>query len=402
MPFFDNLPTINVYNKPMTLKHYKFKLGFKLSLFAITFILFFVSSLNASIQTKSIIIMDVTEVYIDDVLMFSFPDNTEVQTAINAYMQSYLTQVDPNAKVISMTTSPSISLKPVTVEDPKLDDISKLYNYLQQTESADQMIEIVEGDNLWKLSESHQISIDDIIKLNPDLDPELIHPGDMVRIVAADPLVDVQITLQNTLIESIPFETKTTKDASLYTSDRIIEKAGVEGSKEVVYEIKMLNGVQTELNVLFEKTLSEAITQEVRVGTQSTVMRDTGGNFGVTNGTFQSSFGYRTHPITGVKTFHAGIDISNQLNTPIYAYASGTVVSTEWEGALGNTITLDHGNGLVTKYAHLNAFEVSSGETVTAGQLIAKMGKTGYVTGVHLHFEVIKDGVYQNPLNYLN
>lgn len=386
----------------MTLRHYKLKLGFKLSLILMTFVLFFVSSLNASIQTKSIIIMDVTEVYVDDVLMFSFKDSTEVQTAINAYMQSYLTHVDPNAKVISMTTSPSISLKQVSVEDPKLDDISMLYAYLQQTESADQLIEIVEGDNLWKLSETHQISMVDIIKLNPDLDPELIHPGDMLRIVAANPIVDVQITLQNTLIESIPFETKTTKDSSLYTSDRIIEKAGVEGSKEVVYEIKMVNGIQTELNVLFEETLSEPITQEVRVGTQSTVMRDTGGNFGVSTGTFQSSFGYRTHPITGVKTFHAGIDISNQLNTPIYAYASGTVVSTEWEGALGNTVTIDHGNGLVTKYAHLNGFEVSAGESVNAGQLIAKMGKTGYVTGVHLHFEVLKDGVHQNPLNYLD
>ncbi len=78
------------------------------------------------------------------------------------------------------------------------------------------------------------------------------------------------------------------------------------------------------------------------------------------------------------------------------------MVSTEWEGALGNTVTIDHGNGLVTKYGHLNEFSISVGELVSSGQLIAFMGKTGYVTGVHLHFEVLQDGVYQNPLNYLN
>lgn len=380
----------------------KYQVSLKLSFMLI--LLSFLSALivHQSLQTKSIVIQEVTQVLLEDEVLFTFENASDVQLALTSYMQSYLTQVDPNATVRSLKTVQDLHWVTLELENPDYDSIADFYTYLQQSQSSDQMITIQEGDSIWSLAESYEVSIEDIILLNPELNPDLIHPGDQIKLKAKDPLIDVQIILVNTVTESIPFETETLQEPSLYTNDRRIDQVGVEGRKDVTYEMVLINGIQNQIKVLSESITQSPIQQIVRVGTQVSLLGSGSGNYGVTTGTFQSSFGYRTHPITGVKTFHSGIDISNSLNTEVYAYASGTVVSTEWEGALGNTVTIDHGNGLVTKYGHLNEFSISVGELVSSGQLIAFMGKTGYVTGVHLHFEVLQDGVYQNPLNYLN
>ncbi|MEO1174174.1 MAG: M23 family metallopeptidase, partial [Myxococcota bacterium] len=95
---------------------------------------------------------------------------------------------------------------------------------------------------------------------------------------------------------------------------------------------------------------------------------------------------------------HKGLDIRAPVGTGIVAPAGGIVVGTrKSEKAYGHLLTIDHGGGLVTRYAHLHAFEVKVGDTVKAGDLIARVGNTGYSTGPHLHFEVIRDGKHVDP-----
>jgi len=114
-----------------------------------------------------------------------------------------------------------------------------------------------------------------------------------------------------------------------------------------------------------------------------------------------SRFGYRTHPITRRREFHRGIDIAggNINGTNIYAANGGTVIISQWNNARGNFIVIDHGAGHTTLYAHASHRLVSEGDTVSRGDVIGRVGSTGWSTGPHLHFEVAINGVPQNPLD---
>ena len=100
---------------------------------------------------------------------------------------------------------------------------------------------------------------------------------------------------------------------------------------------------------------------------------------------------------------HNGVDIGGSLGTDIYAYMGGTVIFSGWDyTGYGNWIKINHGNGVITIYAHCSALYVTAGQQVTAGQTIAAIGMTGWATGTHLHFEVKQNGVSVNPWSYLN
>lgn len=111
-----------------------------------------------------------------------------------------------------------------------------------------------------------------------------------------------------------------------------------------------------------------------------------------------SGYGYRLHPVTGVKKLHAGIDIPCSTGTSVVAAASGNVVDA---GYNGNYLKINHGNELETMYLHCSKLLVSAGSRVSGGQTIARSGATGMVSGAHLHFVVKKNGNYVNPQNYL-
>lgn len=116
-----------------------------------------------------------------------------------------------------------------------------------------------------------------------------------------------------------------------------------------------------------------------------------------------SEFGTRIHPITGKKHTHTGLDMAAPQGTPIYAAASGVVIVAQTWSGYGNTVIIDHGNGLWTLYGHIRngGILVEKGDTVKVGEKIAEVGSTGNSTGPHLHFEVRKNEVAVNPASYL-
>lgn len=118
-----------------------------------------------------------------------------------------------------------------------------------------------------------------------------------------------------------------------------------------------------------------------------------------TNRLITSTFGHRIHPIWGIRMFHSGIDISGSYGDPIYAVNDGRVIYSGWQSGYGKVIIIDHGNGMSTLYAHCSVLLVGEGEQVKKGQLIGKIGSTGWSTGPHLHFEIRKNGTPTNPLS---
>lgn len=115
-----------------------------------------------------------------------------------------------------------------------------------------------------------------------------------------------------------------------------------------------------------------------------------------------SPFGWRIDPFTGRSALHTGLDFSADPGTPILAAAGGVVVSQEYHVAYGNVVEIDHGNDLVSRYAHASRVFVKKGDLVKRGQKVAEVGTTGRSTGSHLHFEVLVQGVQQDPQKFLD
>jgi murein DD-endopeptidase MepM/ murein hydrolase activator NlpD len=148
--------------------------------------------------------------------------------------------------------------------------------------------------------------------------------------------------------------------------------------------------MKTDVFTYIESRLTERRLQQLTVPSIAPVA-----------GPIGSGFGFRHDPFTGRAALHTGLDFPADAGTPIHAAAGGVVLSTEGQGAYGQMVELDHGNGLVTRYAHTSKMLVRPGEVVKRGQQIALVGSTGRSTGPHLHFEVMLDGTHQNPARFL-
>ena len=115
-----------------------------------------------------------------------------------------------------------------------------------------------------------------------------------------------------------------------------------------------------------------------------------------------SGFGWRLDPFTGRSAFHEGIDFPSPTGTPIVAAAGGVVIAAEYHSQYGNMLEIDHGNDMVTRYAHASKLLMKVGDIVKRGQVVAYIGSTGRSTGAHLHFEVLVKGVQQDPHKFLS
>jgi murein DD-endopeptidase MepM/ murein hydrolase activator NlpD len=333
---------------------------------------------------------------------FTVSQKDSLESMLDEYKKQYLSNIDKNARIKKIAFSPKIKIVEVEIRPEEIDTLEVAREKIYAVEREAVEIEIKPGDNFWNLSKANHLSENELEILNPDLDPEKIFPGDKLVVKPLKPALDVVIELENTIVESIPFKIQYQKVNNLYKNQKMIIKEGSEGQKEVRYNITLLNGYQRRLRVKDEKTVKEPVNAIVQIGTRTTAFRGGRINYGVVDGKRISSlFGYRIHPITGRRRFHDGLDIAAVTGKNVYAYTEGRVVETGWNGGYGNCILIDHGNGLKTRYAHLSKIIVRIGQRVGTGERIGAVGSSGNSTGPHLHFEVIKNGRTQNPLNYL-
>lgn len=157
-------------------------------------------------------------------------------------------------------------------------------------------------------------------------------------------------------------------------------------------ELDQLANQRTDLMTVMESRLFEQKIKKMMVPTQAPVQS---ANLG-------SSFGWRIDPITGHSALHTGLDFPAEPGTPIAAAAGGVVVTQEYHFQYGNMVEIDHGNDLISRYAHASRVFVKKGDLIKRGQKIAEVGTTGRSTGPHLHFEVLVQGVPQDPQKFLN
>lgn len=148
---------------------------------------------------------------------------------------------------------------------------------------------------------------------------------------------------------------------------------------------------RTDLMTLMESKLFDQKIRNMMIPTQTPVV----------DGSLGSAFGWRIDPITGRSALHTGLDFQADPGTSILAAAGGVVVAQEVHPAYGNMVEIDHGNDLITRYAHASRVFVKKGDLIKRGQKVAEVGNTGRSTGPHLHFEVLVQGVPQDPQKFL-
>jgi murein DD-endopeptidase MepM/ murein hydrolase activator NlpD len=167
-------------------------------------------------------------------------------------------------------------------------------------------------------------------------------------------------------------------------------EGALERMQALVAQLDETTDLHTDLFTYYESRLQESRLSALLVPSAAPVIGPVG-----------SGFGFRTDPFNGRAALHTGLDFPAEIGTPILAAAGGMVITREWHAGYGHVLEIDHGNGLVTRYAHCSSIEVDVGALVKRGQLVAKVGNSGRSTGSHLHFEVLVDGAPQDPARFL-
>ncbi|MGB7594108.1 MAG: M23 family metallopeptidase [Erysipelotrichaceae bacterium] len=328
-------------------------------------------------------------------------DKKALTDMLDVYKSTYVKDVDVKAHFTSIDFAQKIVITDVRVEKEKFTALADVKKLVYAVEKPAVYYTVKKGDSLWNIAIKNKVSLATIIKYNPQLNPDKIWAGNKILFAPMNPVLDVNVKLESTVVESVEYATQYIKDKTLLQNTRVVVKKGVEGSKEVTYSVTMKNGYEETIAIVKETQLKAPVGSIVKVGTKRTLLRVSGSNFGVVTGRLSSNFGWRHDPISGAVKFHSGIDIATRTGTPIYAWGEGTVIEAGFNNTQGYHVIIRHSSSLTTSYLHMSKMLVRVGQHVVTGQRIGLVGSTGYTTGAHLHFTVTRNGSYVSPWDYI-
>ena len=317
----------------------------------------------------------------------------------------------PGAEVIEVAFAESFTWEEKEIvtaveaaEDPTLAEtyickVDEAVNYIMNGTSEPVTYTIKGGDNFWDIAMANGMTVTELQEMNPGV--TMLHIGDVINLYKTNPFVHVTVKEKVTKTETIAYNVSYTNTDTLYKGQVQVQSPGQTGTKEVVAEITKENGVVTATNVISEKVITEPVTQIALKGTKSIPVMTGSGQIQFPVASVDISSGWGASRSGGARS-HKGIDLRGPKGTAIMAADSGTITQAGWAGgSYGYMVTINHGNGVVTKYAHCNTVDVTVGQNVQKGEVIATIGSTGNATGNVLHFEVVINGVQKNPMNYL-
>lgn len=289
-----------------------------------------------------------------------------------------------------------VELKDEFADASEIAEKDEIINFIIKGTNENRTHTIVSGESFWSISRKYNMSLSDLQKSNPGVNPEKVKIGQVINLIVPKPLVSVKTVQTVTSTERADFEQKVEFNSSLYKDESSVRVKGEYGEKEVVADITKINGVETGRKVLSEKILKAPKTQVIVKGTKEPPPKKGTGTFSYpARGGISSGYGMRW----GRR--HTGIDIAAPYGSAVKASDGGVVTFVGWEGGYGKLIKIDHGANFVSYYGHLSSYKVKVGQKVYKGQTIGAVGNTGNSTGPHLHFEIRKNGVVKNPLTYL-
>lgn len=333
------------------------------------------------------------------------PSKEELEQVLKEY-QDYYTKPSEFNKISSVEFLESVGSEAVEVQPEEVKTAEEVKKVLIEGKTDVKEYTVEENDSWWLIARKNDMKTKEVLAGNPGTTEDtLLQPGQKIKLVTVKPYLTVMSKGEFTGKETIPFDVVTKTDTSIASGQSKIVQQGSDGIKEVTYAYEQKNGKEVTKTVLDEKILTPAVNQIVakgpaivHVASNYNASRGSGQVGGLSwplRGHISSYYGYRS------RGFHTGLDIEGDTGDPYTAAAAGTVISAGWSGGYGKMILIDHGNGVVTRYAHSSKLLISPGQKVTKGQTIGTVGTTGNTTGPHLHFEIIINGDTVNPLKYL-
>ncbi|HEY3315030.1 MAG TPA: M23 family metallopeptidase [Bacillota bacterium] len=360
-----------------------------------------VAAIEAALNGASILVTDGFMITVGDEPIVGLLDKGEAQAVINDLKAEEAARIQKRGATVD---SLEFEQKVVVAAGPVPLDKLRTKDEAKQilARGTDKVVGYVvsRGDSLWSIAQSHGLSVDTLLKANPQLPGNgAIKPGEQLSLTASEPIISIVSVETKTVKEWIQFATQVEADPDLWPWQTVVKQPGVGGAKEVTYRIERRTADSKETTtVVSEKLLSEPKTQIELRGTKQAPALGTGAFYWpLSAGQITSGFGWRG------RGYHTGVDIAAPRGTEVEAADSGTITLLGWDGRYGKAIMIDHDGGrTVTLYGHLNAYAdgLKQGSKVEKGQLIGFVGSTGNSTGPHLHFEVRIDGKPSNPMSY--
>ncbi len=307
-------------------------------------------------------------------------------------------------KIVSTNINEKITTYQALMESQEILDVDDTVEKIVNGRGIEKKYTIKDGDTIWDIAFNNDMTIEEIQAANPDTNLDKISINQEINLALSQPYINVQVVADVKAIENVPYSVKNVNDSKIYKGSSKVTQKGKEGSAEVEKKVTVLNGNVTKEEVIATKLITPAVQQVVAVGTKAK-------SYGSSNYIASSSTGTFSWPTRGSITsrfgrrwgeLHTGLDIAVPRGTIVKAADSGVVSFAGWNGGYGYCVIINHKNGYQTLYGHNSKLYVKVGQEVSKGQKIASSGSTGRSTGPHVHFEVRKNGVQQNPERYLN
>jgi murein DD-endopeptidase MepM/ murein hydrolase activator NlpD len=300
----------------------------------------------------------------------------------------------PGREVTEVEFLEAVMTEMVDADPSEIKAADDIYKLLVQGSIQPTKYTVQAGDCIGCIAQKFDISPEVIYDNNPWIKDDKITVGDVLDLTVLQPELTVKTVESLVEIETVepPLEVKNNAEMRVGESKTISE--GTSGTTQMTYRIVKQNGYVISEELVSQEVLTEPTPKIVERGTKVVLGEGTGKfAYPVKNARLTSKFGQRWGRM------HNGVDFTG--NKAILAADTGVVEFVGTKPGLGKTIIIDHKNGYKTVYGHMSSYVASKGDIVEKGEQIGVMGSTGNSTGVHLHWEVHKNGVLQNPLKYL-
>ncbi|MDP1418635.1 M23 family metallopeptidase [Peribacillus simplex] len=305
---------------------------------------------------------------------------------------------EPGSRILDIEFSLPVTFKETMVDPDEIKSVDKTLSLIEEGKEETTIYEAKEDEDLEAIATRHDMDLDQLLELNPGQDEyKGVKEGERLYVTQRTPYVKVMVEREVLKEERIPFEKKVKEDDELPKGELITEQVGNEGILAFTYNVSETNGKKISETIVKKEVTEKAKTEITRKGTKVIPSQGSGTySWPADGGYISSKQGQRWGKL------HKGIDIARPTTRTITAADHGIIETAGNSGGYGNKITINHNNGYKTVYAHLDSIDVTAGQKIEKGMKIGMMGSTGHSTGVHLHFEIYKNGSLVNPLNFIS
>ncbi len=361
---------------------------------------------NVQIDTSEDVLERMT--YVDDINVKAYSITVDgksvavvnskksAKEVLKSVKNDYISE-NENVVVEDAKFAENIEVKQVNTDLGKLQHTEDAKQTLQTGSVVEKSHVVMAGDTFADLASTYDLTEEELLELNPGINPKKLEVGSEIKVQEKEPVVTVETSELVTYEEKIDYDVVEKSSDEIYKGEREVTKKGEKGIKVITARVEKSNGKESTKVPIVEKVEKEPVAEVVKVGTKERPPTVGTGDYiyPVKNYRLTSNFGMRW----GRK--HEGIDLACPTGTNVMAADGGTVTFAGYHPSYGNLVIIDHQNGMETYYGHNSKLLVEEGDKVYQGYHIAESGSTGRSTGPHCHFEIRVDGTAKDPLKFL-